>query len=122
MTNLVVKSLVDDLKYEISKRAEGKAANRRQRNTGSSVSTSESEMNDSEDDLTVETLRPLSFTGNNSSQDGQTLSSSDKASGKYWTTSRVQLGSEWDRVQAKLKLLNERLRIVRTYSRNDHRD
>jgi hypothetical protein len=106
------KNLAEDVEYELSKQKEDKSAKRSGYLAGisphSSLITSDASDSDTEVDEEDE-YEPSSSLKSNSSLD------LNKTSESSWSMRRCQLGSEWERVQTKLKMLSSKNSSLNAY-------
>lgn len=120
-----VKSLLDDIQYEILKQGDDNKSNYKKQTTGSDTeSGSEDEADDTDNWSSPQWSQPIGTAPTTpleaqlqtaevrTNQPEMVKNSNDDAQGKltdssnlFWSKTRVQLGSEWTRVQTKLKQL-----------------
>ena len=109
-SNNILNSLVDDIQYELSKQKEDKL--------------SEDDTDSSDDDLDVDSNNEHVNSVLNG--DNININNYNSKSNIYWQMRRIKLGSEWERVQAKmrnLKLKNKQCnKYLNSIIQNKHDD
>ena len=99
-----VKSLLDDIQYEISKQTDEHAESKI--DCSSSTDDDNNEDEENEQDFTVSgEFNMSSFKSNKEANVTDTHKKLIDSSNLFWDKSRTQLGSDWERVKTKLKYL-----------------